>query len=57
MNRIHLWWTEMPLQLDLRHYETVGAIVDLGTMTAAADALHTTQSAVSHRVAEARHDH
>ncbi|MDX2380331.1 MAG: LysR substrate-binding domain-containing protein [Acidimicrobiia bacterium] len=43
----------MPLLLDLRHYETVTAIVDLGTMTAAADALHTTQSALSHRVAEA----
>jgi len=43
----------MTLQLDLRHYETITAIIDLGTMTAAAAALHTTQSALSHRLAEA----
>lgn len=43
----------MSLQLDLRHYETVVAIVELGTMTAAAKQLSTTQSALSHRVAEA----
>lgn len=43
----------MTLRLDLRHYETVVAIVDLGTMTAAAKHLSTTQSALSHRVAEA----
>src|SRR5690625_2251802 len=43
----------MALQLDLRHYETVVAIVDLGTMTAAARELHITQSALSHRLAEA----
>ena len=43
----------MPLQLDLRHYETVVAIVEMGTMTAAAKELATTQSALSHRLAEA----
>ncbi|MEM7092115.1 MAG: LysR family transcriptional regulator [Actinomycetota bacterium] len=42
-----------PLLLDLRHYETIVAIVDLGTMTAAASHLATTQSALSHRLAEA----
>jgi len=45
----------MPLVLDLRHYETVVAIIELGTMTAAAKRLSTTQSALSHRVAEAEH--
>jgi LysR family transcriptional regulator for metE and metH len=43
----------MALQLDLRHYETVAAIVELGSMTAAALELATTQSALSHRLAEA----
>lgn len=43
----------MPLQLDLRHYETVVAIVELGTMTEAARRLSTSQSALSHRLAEA----
>jgi len=42
-----------PLLLDLRHYETVVAIVDLETMTKAAAHLSTTQSALSHRLAEA----
>ncbi len=42
-----------PLLLDLHHYETVVAIVELGTMTEAATHLSTTQSALSHRLAEA----
>lgn len=42
-----------PLRLDLRHYETVVAIVEFGTMTEAATHLATTQSALSHRLAEA----
>ena len=43
----------MPLQLDLRHYETVVAITELGTMTAAAQRLNSSQSALSHRLAQA----
>ena len=42
-----------PLRLDLRHYETVVAIVDSDTMTAAAERLALTQSALSHRLADA----
>lgn len=42
-----------PLLLDLRHYETVVAIVEFKTMTEAAAHLSTTQSALSHRLAEA----
>lgn len=43
----------MPLQLDLRHYETIVAIVELGSMTEAARLLSSSQSALSHRLAEA----
>lgn len=43
----------MTLHLDLRHYETIVAIVECGTMTAAAEELHSTQSTLSHRLAEA----
>ena len=43
----------MALQLDVRHYETIVAIVELGTMTAAARELNSTQSTLSHRLAEA----
>lgn len=43
----------MTLRLDVRHYETIVAIVELGTMTAAAAELHSTQSTLSHRLAEA----
>ncbi|MEM9522104.1 MAG: LysR family transcriptional regulator [Actinomycetota bacterium] len=43
----------LTLRLDLRHYETVVAIVDNESMTAAADHLAVTQSALSHRLADA----
>jgi LysR family transcriptional regulator, regulator for metE and metH len=43
----------MGLQLDIRHYETIVAIVELGTMTEAARELNSTQSTLSHRLAEA----
>jgi len=42
-----------PLRLEIRHYETVVAIVNCGTMTEAALHLSITQSAASHRLAEA----
>lgn len=48
-----MYRVSMPLHLDLRHYETIVAITDLGTMTAAAKRLHSSQSALSHRLAEA----
>lgn len=41
-----------PLKLEIRHYETIAAIVELGTMTEAAHHLSVTQSAISHRLAE-----
>ncbi len=43
----------MTLQLELRHYETIVAIVECGTMTEAARELNSTQSTLSHRLAEA----
>jgi len=43
----------MTLQLNIHHYETIVAIVELGTMTAAARELNSTQSTLSHRLAEA----
>ncbi len=45
--------TMRTLRLDLRHYETITAIVEFETMTEAARHLNTTQSALSHRLAEA----
>lgn len=41
------------LLLDVRHYETILAIVEFGNMTEAAKHLHSTQSTLSHRLAEA----
>ena len=43
----------MALLLDIRHYETIVAIVEMGTVTQAASDLHSTQSTLSHRLAEA----
>lgn len=43
----------MSTLLDLRHYETVVAIVDFGSMTRAAQYLAISQSALSHRLSEA----
>jgi LysR family transcriptional regulator for metE and metH len=43
----------MASRLDLRHYETLVAVVETGSVSAAADRLALTQSAVSHRLAEA----
>lgn len=43
----------MVLRLDLRHYETVAAIIECGTVTSAAVDLSISQSALSHRLADA----
>lgn len=43
----------MPLRLELRHYEGVAAIIEHGTVTSAAAALTISQSALSHRLADA----
>lgn len=43
----------MTLLLDVRHYETLVAIVERGTMTAAAESVSVSQSALSHRLNEA----
>ncbi len=43
----------VPLRLDVRHYETVTAIIEYGTVTEAATALSISQSALSHRLADA----
>lgn len=48
-----MYGRDVALKLDLHHYETVLAIVEHGTMTAAADELDASQSALSHRLAEA----
>jgi len=44
---------ENRMQLDIRHWEMLTAIAELGTMRAAAGHLGLTQSALSHRLAEA----
>lgn len=40
-------------RLDLHHYETLVAVVDAGSVSAAADVLGLSQSALSHRLAQA----
>lgn len=42
-----------PRRLDLSHYETLVAVIDTGSVTAAANVLNLSQSALSHRLAEA----
>ncbi len=43
----------MTSRLEMHHYETIVAVSDTGSVTAAAGRLHVSQSAVSHRLAEA----
>lgn len=43
----------MSSRLEMHHYETIVAVSDTGSVTAAAGRLHVSQSAVSHRLAEA----
>lgn len=43
----------MPMLLEMHHYETIVAVSETGSVTAAAGRLHVSQSAVSHRLAEA----
>ena len=43
----------MTSRLEIHHYETIVAVSDTGSVTAAAGRLHVSQSAVSHRLAEA----
>ena len=40
-------------RLELHHYDTILAVVDMGSVGAAASHLMVSQSAVSHRIAEA----
>ncbi len=44
---------DLRLRLDVRHYETIVAIIECGTMTEASRALSVTQSALSRRLGEA----
>lgn len=48
-----MYYANVPALLELRHYETLVAVIDAGSVGAAATQLSVTQSAVSHRIAEA----
>lgn len=43
----------MTLRLEIKHWQTLAAITEVGSMSGAAERLGTTQSALSHRLAEA----
>ena len=59
MNTVHVLMADVRvncgcfMRLDIRHWEMLKAIADLGTLRNAASALGITQSALSHRLAEA----
>ena len=59
MNTVHVLMADVRvncgcfMRLDIRHWEMLKAIADLGTLKNAASALGITQSALSHRLAEA----
>lgn len=51
--RIDRYDRGVPVQLEIHHYESIIAVIDTGSMKDAASQLLTSQSALSHRIAEA----